>query len=153
MAHPPDREGHLTRLDAVWSHIARKISFEVTREATASGDELFTSVQIITLRMLRRRGPQTMSSLAEKLGISLSSANGLIEKLVESNLVVRVRDDEDRRVVRVELTTKGAERLSRGEARRARVLARYFSVLEPEELEGLVRLLEKVDHDLRVRSQ
>ena len=147
MDQTPTREELLTRLDALWSHFSRKVAAEAGQEAESSGDEPLTGVQILTLRNLRRRGPMTMSALAETLGVSLSAANGLIIRLVEMGLVARERDDADRRLVRVSLTDKGAERLKKGEMRRARILARYFSVLDSDELAQLVRLMEKIDHE------
>ncbi len=145
MQPPSSSEEHLARLDSLWSHITRKVSAEVNRQTQDAHDEPLTGAQLFTLRVLRKRGALTMSALADALGVTQSSANGLIERLVETGFVSRDRDSEDRRVVRVMLTSSGLERLRRGEERRARALATYFSVLDPEELALLVRLFEKVD--------
>ena len=145
MEPPSSREENLARLDSLWSHITRMVSAEASRQTQASGDTPLTGAQLFTLRTLRKRGALTMSALADALGVSQPSANGMIERLVETGLVARVRDDEDRRIVRVRLTPEGIERLARGEERRARALVRYFSVLDDGELAALVRLFEKVD--------
>ena len=145
MHHSPSSEESLARLDSLWSHITRKVSSEVARQTQEANDVPLTGAQLFALRVLRRQGPLPMSALADALGVTQSSANGLIERLVETGFVARVRDEEDRRVVRVMLTDSGSERLRRGEERRARALATYFSVLDADELAELVRLFEKVD--------
>src|SRR5262249_4598666 len=48
------------------------------------------------------RGPVTMSELAERLNVPLSTATRMVERLIAKNLAVRTRIEDDRRVVRVE---------------------------------------------------
>ena len=54
-------------------------------------------------------GPLTMGELAEGLSVTTPSATGLINPLADMGFVVRERDEEDRRVVRVRLSER-AER-------------------------------------------
>src|SRR5690606_28057618 len=111
MEQTPTSEESLSRLDLLWSHITRKVSAEVARQTQEANDVPLTGAQMFTLRVLKRRGALTMSALADALGVTQSSANGIVERLVETGFVFRIRDDEDRRVVRVALTSSGAERL------------------------------------------
>ena len=55
--------------------------------------------------------PCNLSALAEHQGVSLPSMSSTITRLEEGGLVKRTRDDIDRRVVMVELTTAGTEKL------------------------------------------
>src|SRR4029078_2511418 len=48
-----------------------------------------------------------MSELAGALGVSMSTASGLVDRLVESHLVARHTDATDRRQVLVSLTADG----------------------------------------------
>jgi len=48
-----------------------------------------------------------MSELASALDVSLATATGVVDRLVEKGLVVRESDPEDRRVVRCHLSEKG----------------------------------------------
>jgi DNA-binding MarR family transcriptional regulator len=76
-----------------------------------------------------RRGP-TLREVAEYLNVRHHSAVGLADRAVESGLVLRTRDAGDGRVVRITLTTLGAERIGQ------------LSELHLAELGRLTRLLE-----------
>ncbi len=49
----------------------------------------------------------TMSELASKLGIGVSAATGLVDRLVERGVLERESDSADRRVVRVRMSPAG----------------------------------------------
>jgi DNA-binding MarR family transcriptional regulator len=48
-----------------------------------------------------------MREIAERAQLAISSITPIIDKLEEKKLVRRIRDKEDRRIVRAELTAKG----------------------------------------------
>jgi DNA-binding MarR family transcriptional regulator len=58
------------------------------------------------------RGSATISELAEFLQERHHSVVGLVERAVQSGLVIRTQDAADRRVVNVSLTPEGREILS-----------------------------------------
>ncbi|MBI2165218.1 MAG: winged helix-turn-helix transcriptional regulator [Chloroflexi bacterium] len=68
-----------------------------------------TMPQLRGLFLLLRTGPCRMGAVAAGLAISLSSATGLVDKLVERGLVERWPDTEDRRSVVCALSGKGRE--------------------------------------------
>ena len=57
-----------------------------------------------------RRGP-TVGEAADYLLLRHHSAVGLVDRAVAAGLVKRVRDPQDHRVVRLQLTAKGGKRL------------------------------------------
>jgi len=57
-----------------------------------------------------RRGP-TIGEVADYLLLRHHSAVGLVDRAEEAGLVTRSRDAEDQRVVRLQLTAEGEERL------------------------------------------
>ena len=63
------------------------------------------------MSMLDRHGSMTMSRIAELLGVSVSNATGLIDRIEERGLVERTRVPHDRRVVHVQLTDAGRQML------------------------------------------
>lgn len=71
-----------------------------------------TKAQLRTLVLLNE-GPDRMTSIATRLGISLPAATGLIDRLVAKELVERERDPDDRRAVVCRVAPKGAEVLGR----------------------------------------
>jgi DNA-binding MarR family transcriptional regulator len=70
-------------------------------DATMSKTELFTLLQ------LDRNGEIMMSQMADYINIPMSTATGLVERLVRKGYVERVRSEEDRRIVTIRLTEEG----------------------------------------------
>ena len=71
-------------------------------------DSSVTMAQMRVLMLLAAGAETRMSELAGALGVSLSTASGLVDRLVESHLVGRHTDAVDRRQVLVSLTPDGA---------------------------------------------
>lgn len=63
-----------------------------------------TMPQLKVLMLLNHRDNLTSSQLAEDLSVSLPNMTGIIDRLVQQNLVRRVQSDKDRRVVFIKLT-------------------------------------------------
>jgi DNA-binding MarR family transcriptional regulator len=100
--------------------------------------------ELLALLLLQRHGQRTMSALAEALGAPLSTASGIGERLARRGLVQRQRQPEDRRVVVVRLTRKGATAAGKLRAQIDGVLRRVAGALTEEELAQLLALLAKV---------
>ena len=78
--------------------------------------------QLKVLFVLFYRGPATVGSLAQVLGVKLPTVSATLERLVRSDYVERVHDPDDRRVVINRLTPSGAALVERlREERRIRV--------------------------------
>ena len=72
-----------------------------------------TMPQVRTLFALLRGGDTRMGTLASQLGVSLSSATGLVDRLLEKRLVERWVDPDDRRSVVVRLAAEGQDLVER----------------------------------------
>ncbi|MEO5924993.1 MAG: MarR family winged helix-turn-helix transcriptional regulator [Bryobacteraceae bacterium] len=59
------------------------------------------------LMTLADRGRVTMTDFSELLGVPLSTATRQVERLIDKGLAIRSRIEDDRRVVRVELSDEG----------------------------------------------
>ena len=68
-----------------------------------------TMPQVRVLLVLQAEQRMRMSTLASALGITFSGATGLVDRLVERELVERQADPEDRRTVVCCLTHQGQE--------------------------------------------
>jgi len=97
-----------------------------------------TLVHLNVIAELQMRGPLSMSHLAEALGVSVASATGIIGRMEDRGLVERRRTDDDRRVVMVHTTAKGAGIFRAIEVRRRGRLAKLLDQLTEEELSGFV---------------
>ena len=71
-----------------------------------------TMPQLKIMFLLFVDGPKRMSDLAADLGVSLATATGLADRLVERNIVVRESQPDDRRVVLCRLSGPGHKAIS-----------------------------------------
>jgi len=74
--------------------------------------------QLHVLWLLQHHGAMPMSRLAELVGVSLSNATGIIDRMEEHGLVERVRVPSDRRIVLVQPAAAGLRALSETETHR-----------------------------------
>ena len=96
------------------------------------------------LAFLVEHGPATMSEVSSLLGMALSSTTGLVDRLVERRLVERARPENDRRTVRVLLTTRGRRALENYAADRVRLAEAMLERLEPRERKVLLGFFRKM---------
>src|SRR5438552_12075572 len=91
-------------------------------------------------------GPRTVSSISEELGISVSAATQIADRLERSELVERVAERDDRRMKKLQLTAHGADVMrSRRETRvqgAAAVLEQLPPAARAEVLHALNVLLD-----------
>ena len=81
--------------------------------AKAEGLEPQQHQMLLAIRALNESNGPTVGHLAEHLIVRHHSAVGLVDRLAERGLVARVRGQEDRRQVRVRLTSEGEAILRR----------------------------------------
>ena len=94
---------------------------------------------------LGQDGPCTMSELALKIRLTVSSATLIVDRLVEKGLIARERSDEDRRVVRVALTDDGASLYRVVEETILGLGRAMLSVLDEREQDQLLFLYRKIN--------
>lgn len=69
----------------------------------------FTTSQAYVLTQLYQNPELTMNELSDKLNAQTSTMTRIVNNLVRDGYVLRTRDERDRRVVVVSLTTKGID--------------------------------------------
>lgn len=135
-----DRKEYFARLEEVLMEIGRRLHVEFDAHMVSG----ITGSQFFVLQKINAKGRLTVSEVAEKLSVSLSAITALVDRLVQAGLVVRSRDDQDRRLVWLEATQKGKEILARCMEGRKQVAAKYFGQLSDEDLEKLLEIYGKV---------
>ncbi len=105
-----------------------------------------TPPQFSALIWLERDGDMTIGELSQKMFIACSTMTDLIDRMEKNKLVTRIRDDRDRRVVRVHLLEYGRgiiqEVLSARQAYLSRVLDE-FNQKQALEIEHALSMLYK----------
>jgi DNA-binding MarR family transcriptional regulator len=85
--------------------------------------------QIRALGFLSRHKVQTVGELAELMGVTISTASGLVDKLVDNGLVERSTNPDDRRQVLIRLAPPAIEMHAQiKEIRRRQVLSAVESL-------------------------
>ncbi|MDI6604496.1 MAG: MarR family transcriptional regulator [Thermoanaerobacteraceae bacterium] len=97
-------ENEISVLETYLREISRIINLFTKNYLNKKG---LTMSRFWVLNKLSLDNPITMSQLQKELLLSPGTLTGLIDNLVEDNLVKRWRDDNDRRLVFLLLTDKG----------------------------------------------
>ena len=118
-------------------HLIRRASHPVHRAE-------MTPEQYWLLRLLRRRGALSIGELAEVLGVTGSSITTACKRLEKAGLVMRERQSDDERMVRVVLTEQGNAQVEIWQEQRRVLLTHLLSPLSQHEQETLQRLLERI---------
>jgi DNA-binding MarR family transcriptional regulator len=98
----------------------------------------FSLVHLQVLFTLDSEGPLPMSRLADAMDVSQASATGIVDRMEQRGLVERLRDDADRRVVRVALAAGGRQTLGVMASERRDHLTQIIDQLTDHELEGFL---------------
>jgi DNA-binding MarR family transcriptional regulator len=89
----------------------------------------------------RAEEPLTMSQLSSDLMVSNGNVTGVVDRLVKSGLVKRMRSRRDRRVQNIRLTKEGAEHFRKMARWHEQLVSEIFSSMSSAELEKLQELL------------
>ena len=101
-----------------------------------------TMPQLKVVLLLFLSGPARMSDIASALDVSLATSTGVVDRLVERDIVLRESHPDDRRVVLCRLSEKGQKligglwQLARGRARE------LLEAMAPSQLPLVAEVLE-----------
>lgn len=101
-----------------------------------------TVPQMWVLRTLHHEGTHSLAELSRRVGMSTSTASGIVDRLVRMGLVDRVRDEQDRRVVWVSLSAQGQALVAKVPALHMDYFRTLLEKMPSEEAEGLIRHLK-----------
>ena len=100
-----------------------------------------TPPQLDALLVLREHGELTMGELCQKMFLACSTATDLIDRMERNQLIERVRDTSDRRVIRLRILAKGHSIIGEVLAARRAYLGRILAEVGAEDREQLIRTL------------
>jgi DNA-binding MarR family transcriptional regulator len=138
---PPDIK---PEIDAILEAIvylsteSRRITKELARRADLTGP------QLTVLKMLEGLGDLSLSDLSERIRAQNSTVTGIIDRMEREGLVVRARSTEDRRVVHIKLTDRGARIAAQIAVEPMEIFHTALESLSPGEMRDLLRILTKI---------
>lgn len=107
-------------------------------------DLKFSKSEIFAMLLIHKKGEITMTELAEYLNSPMSTANGIIERLVKKGYVIRDRSDFDRRIVVLSLTEAGSDLINGFKELVSKYLDIILEELSDEEKQFMIRIIFKV---------
>ena len=104
-----------------------------------------SALQFNALLTIREFGPLTMGDLCKHLFTACSTATDLADRMERAKLVERVRDEKDRRLVRLQLLPRGEDVLNEVIAERQSFIGEVLKDYTNEEYVELLRSLELLE--------
>jgi DNA-binding MarR family transcriptional regulator len=108
-----------------------------------------TMPQSFVLDILSRKGEWKMSDLAKFINVTTAAMTGIIDRLVKGGFAVRVHDPDDRRIIRVKLTPKGAKVANDMISRRKEITISMFGTISQDEREEYLKILSHIHEHLK----
>lgn len=136
-----NKDDYVVRAQTALWNTSMKIGEKVKNELQEFG---VTETQFSMLDLLSKKESHKVTDLAEKMGVKPSAVTTMIDRLANNGLVSRRHSENDRRAVLVSITEEGREVISKFEGKCRSVIKSYLSHLEPNELESLATIYEKL---------
>lgn len=138
----PDRQRAIAAVVAGYERLMHRLAERHTPDFL---DIAVTMPQAKVLYVVGTAGRLRMSELAARLGVSLSTVSGLVDRLVDQGLLDRRDDPADRRQVLVSLTAAGVAFIDRFRELNAQQLEELLALLSEAELADVERALGHLD--------
>jgi DNA-binding MarR family transcriptional regulator len=131
----------------------RRVILRLARQLNAASvGEGLTPTQASVLGIVYFRGPLGLTELTEIEGLNPTMLSRVVGKLDSFGLIRRLRDPDDFRAARVEVTAEGKQAYQRIAAQRAAILSERVAELPPDQEDAMVAALpalENLAEDLR----
>ncbi|MBU5255377.1 MarR family winged helix-turn-helix transcriptional regulator [Tissierella praeacuta] len=116
----------------------RKVDYIIRRKGREIlSDFNITVPQFSALQILINYGDMTIGELSQKMALACSTITDLIDRMEKSDLVIRKKDEKDKRVVRVEVLPKGYDILEKVLKKRIDFLTGKLSDFSDEDKDKL----------------
>jgi DNA-binding MarR family transcriptional regulator len=116
----------------------KTINTIATRELEKFG---LTVPQLMVLKQIFC-GPKTIGQISKAVDLSYSTVSGIIDRLEREQLVERIRDENDRRVVWIRSTEKVKEKFERVPIFSEEFYNKLFADISDAEMDQIVNALE-----------
>lgn len=108
-----------------------------------------TPPQFVGLQWLYELGDMTIGELSGKMYLACGTTTDLIDRMQKNELVERVKDPADRRVVRIHLSFEGERIIQEVITKRQEYLRDMFESFTDEEIAIFEKSLMKLRHEMK----
>ncbi|MBD8068891.1 MarR family winged helix-turn-helix transcriptional regulator [Bacillus sp. PS06] len=108
-----------------------------------------TPPQFIALQWLLEDGDMTIGELSNKMFLACSTTTDLVDRMEKNTLVMRVKDPNDRRVVRIHLLEEGERIIEEVIKKRQNYLSDVLTDFSREDIQMFEKYLTKLHQEMR----
>ncbi len=141
--HDPERVAFMEKELRYISGIIKQKGREILNSYT------ITPPQFIALQWLFEHGDMTIGDLSNKMFLAFSTTTDLVDRMEKNELVVRIREEQDRRVVRIKLLKEGERIIEEVIKKRQDYLENVLTNFSEDEAAQFALLLEKLHTNMK----
>jgi DNA-binding MarR family transcriptional regulator len=134
-------------IDSVTTHLYYLLPLlqkKIYRPCRQAQRNIISPMQIRSMVLLREKGSITMTELANEMLIAKPQLTPIIDKLIDSDLVERKNEKDDRRIIKISLTPSGHELLQEHKAEMIEMLKKKIDFFDIKDLAALDKALDQV---------
>jgi DNA-binding MarR family transcriptional regulator len=114
-------------------------------------DMKFSKFELFTLLFLDKRKEITMTELVEYINSPMSTATGIVDRLVKNGYVTRERSETDRRIVMLRPTEEGTQLIKKLKELISEYLSIVLEDLTEEEKQSMTHIAFKIMNSLQTK--
>lgn len=103
-----------------------------------------TLPQFLILGFLHNNGDSKMCAIAKFMSVTTAAMTGMVDRLETSGYVKREHEPEDRRIIKVVLTSKGQELVNKINLRRREMIVDVFGKISVQDRMDYLRVLTRI---------
>lgn len=112
-----------------------------------------TSPQFVAVQFLLEEGDLTIGELSNRISLAFSTTTDLVDRMERNELVERVRDSKDRRVVRIHVLDKGKRIIHEVIDKRQEYLGEVLENFSDDQTEKLSELLDFLHEQMKMVNE
>ena len=134
----------MSKADELTKYIAILADLFEVAQASSGEAVSINKQECRVINMVGQYQPLMMREIAERAKLSITNTTGIVDKLVKRKYLRRDRSDEDRRIVRIFLTSEGEKIYTMEIENYRRVSQAILNGLEEAEQKEMLRMMQKV---------
>lgn len=103
-----------------------------------------TLPQCLILEFLHREGESKMTTLAQFMNVTTAAMTGIVDRLVRSGYCVRTHQPQDRRIVKIKLTSSGNDLVRKFHIHKRLMLVNIFAKVSERDRWDYLRVLTRI---------
>lgn len=129
----------------------RQVCVKIKKKGrTILNDFEITPPQFAALLELLEHGDMTIGELSSRMYLACSTVTDLLDRMERNQLVLRVKDEKDRRIVRVHVLEKGHRLIEEVLYVRCRYIEEVLSDMAPESIEEIERCFAYLNRHMSI---